>query len=66
MTLTDAERDRFAIYLEETAKDNELLVQQMESLPFAVPGLAKRYRVEALAAKVIASVLRKTRSEKEQ
>ncbi len=59
MTLTREEIDKFAAYLEETARDDEELARQVAQMPSMAP-LAKKYRTEALAARVISQRLRKT------
>lgn len=61
MTLTQAERDKFATYLEETARDNKGLEQRLDSLN--IPGsdeIRKKLRAEEMAARVIARKLRGT------
>lgn len=56
LLLTRAERDRFAAYLENEARSDEELAKQVDKIGPEV--LAKKYRVEALAARVIAKKLR--------
>ena len=59
MILTAGEREKLAIYLEQHAADNEKLAEQLIQMPagsFMVP----RYRNEAEACRVVASMLRKT------
>jgi hypothetical protein len=61
MTLTQEERDKFAQYLEETARDNKALEQQLERL-HPTDEMRKRLRIEEMAARVIAKKLRETES----
>lgn len=56
LSLTLAERDRFATYLENEARTDEEMAEQMAKIGPEI--LAKKYRVEALAARVIAKKLR--------
>ena len=63
MTLSVAERAKFAAYLEGWAKDTEMLAEQFEnSGKSSLPGspFALKYRVEAKAALIVASILRQT------
>jgi len=62
ITLTQAERDRFAAYLEHEAHCDDGIMEQMQKLPGMAPMLAK-LRAESLAAKVIAAKLRSIESE---
>ena len=61
--LTDAERDRFATWLEQEAETGELMAAQMDKMagPHFVL-LAKKERVEAMSAKIVAKKLRETQS----
>jgi len=56
MMLTDDERDRFAIYLEQDAADSEQMAKQCESIGQAV--IAKKYRMESVATTIVARRLR--------
>lgn len=56
LLLTPAERDRFAAYLENEARTDEVMAKQIDKVGPEI--LAKKYRVEALAARVIAKKLR--------
>ena len=56
LLLTPAERERFAAYLENEARADEALAEQISKIGPEI--LAKKYRVEALAARVIAKKLR--------
>ena len=59
ISLTQAERDKFAEFLEQEAKSAEGILAQMEKVP--VPEVLKRrYRAEALAQAVVAKMLRAT------
>lgn len=61
MLLTDAERQRFAQYLEEEAHTDEAMADQMEQV--RVPEvLVKKLRMEAAAARIIAAKLRSIES----
>ena len=62
MLLTNEERERFAAYLEQEARSDLAILEQMEksNMPAA---LIQKYRVEAMAAQVIAKKLRSTESE---
>ena len=59
--LTEEERERFATYLEEYAASDGALAEQLDKV--GPHFLAKKYRAEALAAKVIAAKLRETHEE---
>ena len=61
MILTNEERHRFILYLQEMARDNYALAKQMDALP-GTEKLAQKYRAEALAAQVIVQMLEKTES----
>lgn len=60
MTLTDAERARFADYLEEEARSDNLLAAQCNKIGEVV--VAQKLRTEAACALVIARKLRSTES----
>ncbi len=57
LLLTPAERERFASWLEREAEMDETMAEQVVKIS-GPEGLAKKYRVEAMAAKVIAQKLR--------
>ena len=59
MGLTAEEREKFAAYLEQNARDTEKLVQQLLNLP-AGRQLAARFEKEAEASRIIAEKLRNT------
>lgn len=64
MVLSDEERDRFAAYLESTATDNEGLARLMDLVSSAPTAeIAKKYRTEALACRVVAQMLRSCHTE---
>lgn len=56
--LTNADRDRFAAWLDDCAKSDDELAVQCEQIKEAA--MAKKLRIEAMAAKVIAAKLRAT------
>ena len=60
--LTQAERDRFATYLEQEAKSDEILLIQMRKILAPAPAVQK-VNVEMMAAKVIAMKLRSIEGE---
>ena len=64
MLLTDAERQKFADYLELDATSTEGIVAQMKKLPGGVmlPAIRK-YEAEAAAARVVAAKLRSMQSQ---
>ncbi|MCP4410161.1 MAG: hypothetical protein GY807_20950 [Gammaproteobacteria bacterium] len=55
--LNDAERIKFAGYLEQDAQSNEGLIEQMEKLP-ALDAVIKKKRVEVMACRVVVQMLR--------
>ena len=59
-SLTDAERQKFVLYLEQDAASNRALAAQMEKMdPTGTMGmLATKYKNEAAAAMIIAAKLR--------
>lgn len=59
--LTDAERNRFATWLEQEAMQGDAMAKQMEGMNMPKE-LITRERNEALAAKIIANKLRSTES----
>ncbi len=63
MMLSFKDRDRFADWLESEAKADEMMLEQLEKLPSRPEQLVKKYRVEAMAARVIAQKLRSTHNE---
>lgn len=68
MFLTDAERNRFADWLEFDAAQSNAMAKQMDTFATQPGGgahyavLAKRERAEAMAALIIAKKLRSTES----
>ncbi len=60
--LTQAERDRFATYLEQEAKSDEILLIQMRKILAPAPAV-QTVNVEMMAAKVIAMKLRSIEGE---
>ena len=56
--LSAQERDRFATWLEREAHTDKMLAEQLEKLPSRPEPMAKKYRVEGMAAQVIAQKLR--------
>lgn len=54
--LTSEERNRFATYLEREAETDEMMAEQLMKMGPEI--LAKKYRVESMAARVIAQKLR--------
>jgi hypothetical protein len=59
MILTIEERIKFAAYLEEDARSNELLAEQMEKLPnAAILQLAREKKFLAVASRLVAKELR--------
>ncbi len=62
LLLTDQERDRFAAFCEMEAKSNEAMAEQIANIK-APEVLAKKYRSEALAFKIVAGILRSTITE---
>jgi len=56
--LSDAERERFASYLEEEARTNDGLAQQADKLGPVGVMLAKKLRSDGLAASLVARQLR--------
>lgn len=62
MILTEEERNKFASYLEQDAKDGDAIEQQMANLGDYTDPIRKQIRVESMAARVIAKKLRSTES----
>lgn len=62
LLLSDAERRRFADWLEHEAETGSELVRQLELLPGIPTGMVNRQRAEASAAALIAAKLRATES----
>ena len=60
MILTKEEREKFANYLLENANSDSLLAEQLANMPGPSAEIAKRYRAEAMAAKIIATKLLST------
>ena len=61
MLLNDEERERFAVYLEGEAKSDLEIADQLEKM--GQPSGAQKYRVEGMAAQVIAKKLRSIESQ---
>lgn len=61
MLLSDAERDRFASWLERNADSARAIFRQLENLPHAAP-LATSLKQEIAASLIIAKKLRETES----
>lgn len=62
MILTDAERAKFADYLEMDAQSSEAILRQMEKLP-GMEALAKKTKIEIAANRLVAKRLRNTTTE---
>lgn len=60
INLTDQEREKFALYLEQDAASNSAMAEQMKKMdPAGAMGmLAKKYKAEAAAAMIVAAKLR--------
>ena len=60
INLTDQEREKFALYLEQDAASNRAMAAQMEKMdPTGTMGmLATKYKNEATAAMIVAAKLR--------
>lgn len=60
IVLTDAEREKFATYLEQDAASNSAMADQVQKIGGGLPmeAMAKKLRAEAAAARVIAAKLR--------
>lgn len=61
LLLTDAERERFAAYLEREAASDEAMANQMAAIKAPEAGI-KKYRTQALAARMVAAKLRSIES----
>jgi len=59
ISLTQAERDKFAEFLEQEAKSTEGILAQLEKIA-VMEGVKRKYRAEALAQAVVAKMLRAT------
>lgn len=59
MLLTQQERDKFALWCEQSAESAKLLVDQMDKLPHAAP-LVREFKMEIAACTFIAQKLRST------
>ena len=57
LLLTDAERDRFATYLEREAATDDSMAKQAATIPGMDP-VVKRYRMMAAAKMIVAQQLR--------
>jgi hypothetical protein len=66
ISLTDAERETFAAYLDQEAAQSKRLVAQLERLPAPELGatIAKKYKAEALAMRVVSAWLRAWESDR--
>ena len=62
ITLTDAERNHFADWLEQESASSEVLAKQAESLGPSFHVVVKRLRMEAAATMMVAKRLRNTES----
>lgn len=60
--LTDAERQRFADYLERDAEMTDGLIEQMQQLGGTLQPLIKQRRAEAAAQRIVARMLLETES----
>lgn len=58
MNLNEEERHKFADYLEQDAKSSRMLAEQMAKLGSIHQAMTKKLRIEADAAKVVATKLR--------
>lgn len=65
LMLTDAERERFASWLENEAASSDALVEQMVKLgtSMSMSDLAKKYRVNGMAQRLVAKLLRSIESQ---
>lgn len=64
--LSQRERDRFATWLEQEARDGAIMAANIEKMAGGAPTvmeLAKKERAEALAAEIIAKKLRSIESQ---
>ena len=59
ISLTQAERNKFAEFLEQEAKSTEGILAQLEKIA-VMEGVKRKYRAEALAQAVVAKMLRAT------
>ena len=60
MLLSQEERDKFATYLEISAKSGRGIIEQFEKLGPAHQVMTEKLKVEALAEEIVASKLRNT------
>lgn len=65
MVLSQEERNKFAAYLEENAKNNVLLEQQLDNIPGRgrserTDAIKKRLRMEGMSSIIVAKMLRET------
>jgi hypothetical protein len=59
--LTKEERDKFAAWLEQEARSNDEMARNCEKVKgLSMEALAKKLKAEALAAVVVAKLLRRT------
>jgi hypothetical protein len=57
INLTAEEREKFSAYLEQEAKSNLAVIEQMEKLSNPPQAAIDRYRHEGLACKIVARML---------
>jgi len=60
--LTEQERHRFALWLQEDAREMGLLIKQMEKLP-GMDAMIKTYKTRAMARVIVARELMETESQ---
>lgn len=59
INLTDAEREKFATYLEQQASMDQDIITQLEKMTDpTMQAMAKKFRTEMMAAKIVAAKLR--------
>jgi len=65
INLTDQEREKFALYLEQDAASNRALAEQMQKMDTTgtMGALASKYKNEAAAAMIVAAKLRSIESD---
>ena len=56
ISLTEQEREKFAIYLDQCADQDKKMAEELEKLSHGP--IAKKYRTEAMAQKIVAGILR--------
>ena len=62
VSLSQEERDKFALWLEENAQTNTVLIEQAEKLGEAGKLMAKKFNAEGMACSIVAKILRNTES----